>query len=86
MHDMPDAAFEVHHVAAVNALRDSGAPVNYGSVFRESRHQTLNHGPPPPYDILKGTPIHHAHESAVRRYQMLQMLDEMYPDSHTDAE
>jgi hypothetical protein len=86
MHDIPEAAFLEHHAAAVKALRDSGAPVNYGSVFRESRRQTLEHGPPPPYDIWKDTPIHHARISAVRRLRMLQMLDEMYPDSRTDAE
>ena len=85
IHDMPDTAFGVQHLAAIQALRDSGAPVNYGSVIRESMCSTLNHGPPPPYDPATDTPAHHAWESAVRRRHVLQMLDRMYPDSHADA-
>ena len=84
--DMPEAAFLVHHAAAVKALRDSGAPVNYGSVIRESMRSTLDHGPSPPYDPATDTPAHRAWESAVRRRHVLQMLDRLDPDSRTDAE
>ena len=65
--DMPEAAFLVHHAAAVNALRDSGAPVTYDSVIRETMRSTLNHGPPAPYDSSKDTPADHARESSLRR-------------------
>ena len=79
MHDMPDTAFGVQHAAAVQALRDSGAPVNYGSVIREWMRSTLNHGPPAPYDSSKDTPADHARESCLRRTRMFKRLDEMFP-------
>ena len=79
MHDMPDTAFGVQHAAAVKALRDSGAPVNYGSVIREWMRSTLNHGPPAPYDSSKDTPADHARESCLRRTRMFKRLDEMFP-------
>ena len=77
--DMPDTAFGVQHAAAVKALRDSGAPVNYGSVIRESMRSTLYHGPPAPYDRSKDTPADHARESYLRSLRMKKILAEMYP-------
>ena len=79
MHDMPDTAFGVQHAAAVKALRDSGAPVNYGSVIRESMRSILYHGPPAPYDRSKDTPADHARESYLRSLRMKKILAEMYP-------
>jgi hypothetical protein len=86
MHDMPDTAFGVQHAAAIKALRERGEPVNYGSVIRQTMRSTFIIDPLPQYDPATDTPAHHARESCLRRLRTFKILDEMYPDSRTDAD